>query len=392
MYRSKRDVLASIKERRTVKDGKEYSLWTAFLGVDDVGKRKVRVARSSREELEKYIGEFYARLKAGGEMLVTLTPQEAADARGALDLLAQAQVAKTLTECVWITIEGTGAKDVCRPVRIERAIAEHMERDLGELTRKTVRSQLTRWAETFGADRMTNEITAAEVLKYLKTYDAPKTYNNILGTLKAFFNWCMKKPRQYMADNPATELEKRKMVYRPPEYMPAKDVEKLARALEEDADKSKLALFCLSFFCGIRREEIVRLATDPNAGKVDVENRLITVIKCKGWERGIPPRAFAPTDNMMAWMKSFDFAKAMKGISQDTVKEVGMAAKRLGIKWPKNVGRHTFITMHVAWQQGAAITATIAGNSEPILKRHYRNIGVPQAEGEAYFKIMPKGC
>lgn len=391
MFKSKKEVLASIRSQKNIVNGKEYTVYLAYMGMDDTTGKKIRAARKSREELEKYIDQFFVRMKSGGPALAMLTPFEANDARNAIDLLRQNAIDKTLTDCVREYIGGKGRNLAAKPVALEIALKEYMERGVSELHRKTIESRVGRWIADFGGNRMTDEVTMEEVLGYLKQYDQPRTYNNSLTYIKSFCAWCAKRQRGYMAENPLEEAEQKRVVYTPPEYIKAADVEKVVRELEKGEDKAALAFFVLSFWCGIRREEILRLANDAKAGKIDLANNLVTIIKCKGWERGEPPRSFTPTENALAWMKSFAFKEALAEVGPKSENVFKRAADKVGVKWVKNAGRHTFITMHVAWKQSAAMAATIAGNSEGILKKHYRNIGVPQKEGEYYFRIMPSG-
>ena len=98
----------------------------------------------------------------------------------------------------------------------------------------------------------------AEVLSYFERRSV-KTWNNHMGYIKTFCGWMCKKERRYMADNPMSDMVKRKIAYKAPGFMRATDFEKVVRALERDGTKRHLLGYVtLSYFCGIRTEEIKR--------------------------------------------------------------------------------------------------------------------------------------
>ena len=112
MYRSKREVLSSIKEKLVKHDNGYYTIFLAYLGRDPITKEKVRVARADKSKLRDYINEFYTKLDIGGDEAVYLDRQQAHDAKVALDLLAQSDLEMSLAECVRAVIEGRASAAV----------------------------------------------------------------------------------------------------------------------------------------------------------------------------------------------------------------------------------------------------------------------------------------
>ena len=78
MFRSKREVLATIKKRTMVKDGANYTIYDAFLGRDPVSGKKRRVAKSDLDELKKYITDFYKQLEVIAKPLFARPTRQAA--------------------------------------------------------------------------------------------------------------------------------------------------------------------------------------------------------------------------------------------------------------------------------------------------------------------------
>jgi hypothetical protein len=61
----------------------------------------------------------------------------------------------------------------------------------------------------------------------------------------------------------------------------------------------------------------------------------------------------------------------------------------VGIEWPRNVLRHSFITYRIAKVKSADQVALEAGNSASIIFKHYRELATEDA-ADQWFGIMPK--
>jgi hypothetical protein len=66
-------------------------------------------------------------------------------------------------------------------------------------------------------------------------------------------------------------------------------------------------------------------------------------------------------------------------------------AKSLGLEWPHNALRHSYISYRIAVVQSAAQVALEAGNSPTIIFKHYRELVTKEAAAQ-WFGIMPKTC
>ena len=66
-----------------------------------------------------------------------------------------------------------------------------------------------------------------------KCANSPKTFNNHLTYIKTFFNWCIKRPRVWITENPIEGMDKKRIAYKEPEYMAPGDVERVFRELEK---------------------------------------------------------------------------------------------------------------------------------------------------------------
>ena len=79
--------------------------------------------------------------------------------------------------------------------------------------------------------------------------------------------------------------------------------------------------------------------------------------------------------------------------SSEYIKEATALARAVGIEWPRNVLRHSFITYRIAKVKSADQVALEAGNSASIIFKHifkhYRELATEDA-ADQWFGILPK--
>lgn len=394
-YRPKKAVLDGISVRRRVRNGVQQTIYDAYLGYDPFDRKQKRLQATSLEELKAKIHKFYVAHQSGGDAAVRLRPNEAVDARSALDVLEQANMPITLTEAVRRLLRGENGGMECKCTMTLGNAYDTYYASFGKEQvqhKKAVFYRVGGWIEDFGRDRLLSDATAKDIDAWLnkRCANSPKTFNNHLTYLKTFFNWCMKSPRKWIAVNPIEDMEKQRIAYKMPSFMLPGDVEQIFRELERRRfDRPDLLAYAiLSFFCGVRREEILRMAQMPDAANVNLEDEIVCIKKPKGWTKGITPRSFPIQGNALAWMKSFPFEASIKNIGDHCADDVKEIAKKLKISLVKNAGRHTFITMHVAAYGNPANTEAIAGTSKKMRVSNYCGF-TSKKNGEDYFAIMP---
>lgn len=399
-YRTKKEVLASIGKRVRVRDGEQYIVYDAYFGYDPYTKKQKRVQALSLSKLKEEIERFYIDYRVGGDAAARLKPHEAQDAREALDLLAVANLDISLTELVKRFLAGSTLANLTSRVTIQDAFAKFIDSQIGKtpLYLKSLRIHIGKFMDNFGATRLVSEVTASDVTDYLrKKYvkaDDPKTwktYNNHLGDIKVFFNWCTKSEQGYIPKSPLEDVKKLTIAWSDPEYMHAEDIGKLFTAIVKGCKGhwEDLADAILSFFCGMRQAEIARVREGREAVNIDIDNAFIRVVKCKGATKGIRPRAFTIPPQALIWMKSFDFKNAVMIPNNDFRRHLVRYAKAAGVELPKNAGRHTFITMHAAAYHDQNLLSSIVGNTEGVRANSYDGVEV-EKNGKTYFSITPE--
>ena len=399
-YLAKQTVIDRIKTRKIRHGDEHYTIFEAYLGTNSYTKKPVRKTAKTLEKLKKIIGDFYKRLNTGGDTAVLLTPFQSVDARNALDMLAKANMDISLAECVRRVIENKDEAPACE-VKLSEAYEKYEQAQAGksEGHQNAVKARVGKWLDVFGRDRLVSDVTAQEVSKDLESrlYDPAKpktktTFNNHLGYIKTFMEWCAAPEQGYIKGSPLSSMKLKTKEWRAPEYLTCENTRRLFERLEASAAESPsdLADAILSFFCGMRQEEIGRVREGEEAVRISIEKRNIRIIKVKGHLRGIKPRSFTIPAQALAWMQSFDFMAAIMQPNRKFRDHLVRHAKALKISLPENVGRHTFITMHAAAYHDQAMLSSIAGNTEDVRSRNYDGL-TDEEEGRAYFEtILPK--
>ncbi len=395
----KKTTLHSVKCRDIRCGDNYYQIYEVYLGIHPYTKKPVRLAARSREKLRHKIEDFYKQLTFGGEMSVLLTTYQSVDAKNAIDMLAKAGLNIPLSECVRRVLESSDGIAQCTTT-----LAAAYERYLNAQTGKSddhlkaVRSRVGKFVETFGAERLLSDVTPKAVSANLegRLYNASDsktktTFNNHLGYVKTFMQWCAAPEQALIRESPIAGMRLKTKEWTDPEYMKPADVEKLFRVLEaHKADAPQdLADAILSFFCGVRQCEIERVRDGESAVRISLEQRNVRIVKCKGSLKGVKPRSFTIPEQALAWMKSFDFMAASQVSNKKFREHLNAYAKEAKVELPKNAGRHTFITMHAAAYHDQNLLTSIVGNSPDVRGRNYDGLTF-EDEGKAYFDIMPK--
>jgi integrase len=325
----------------------------------------------------------------------TLTFEERTQARIAIDRLAR--LGKSLAEAVSCYIDHLAKTSASVPFT---ALAKHIRSefkrrlDANEASARhfrTMQDTLSQMERTFG-DRVVSTITSQQIRSWMLSKDwATKTKNRHRGYARQIFNLAIE--AKYCSENPVTfdafrkrETEESSNIG----ILSAEDTEKLFRA----ADPEIIPYLVLLFFCGIRRATVERMDWED----VQFAHKQVVVPAYKG--KNQTRYKVLLSDNAVKWLRphvkdSGSVLPASKayvnfgGPSRDGARDkVRAAVKTAGIVLPDNAGRHTFISMHVAYHESIDKTALEANNSPDIVKKNYLDV-VTKAEAEKFWAIYP---
>lgn len=119
---------------------------------------------------------------------------------------------------------------------------------------------------------------------------------------------------------------------------------------------------------------------------MNLDRRLIEI---RAGQAKTASRRLVPiTDYFAAWLEPLRRqGRVIK--SSEYIKEATALARAVGIEWPRNVLRHSFITYRIAKLKSADQVALEAGNSESIIFKHYRELATEDL-ADQWFCILPK--
>lgn len=264
--------------------------------------------------------------------------------------------------------------DLCNAFLLAKARAGRSDRYLALLV-KELRS-FTQGRE----QRPAASIPSAEIEAWLYSNEkwGARTRRNRLLNVRTLFAWAVK--RGELVGNPALGVDIPEVEDPPPSIHTPAEV----RAVLEAARLTDLAAMrCLAirYFAGLRGTEAIALEEK----EIQLERGFIevTALKAKKTRRGRRRRLVKIEPNLKAWLElggELPLRQANNRLS--------WAVQSSGVKWPKNVTRHSFCSYHLAHFGSAARTALEAGHTEEMLFGNYREL-VTQEEAAGYWQIFP---
>ena len=202
--------------------------------------------------------------------------------------------------------------------------------------------------------------------------------NNMLQSVKGLFKFA--RMRNYLPKTEITEasrITKLKVPAKDNEIYTPDQFEKLLRV----APPCMIPLLAMRGFSGLRSAELLRL--DWSA--VNLDRR---IIELRATQAKTAARRIIPiSDNLVAWLEPF-VGEGLVIPDPDVRNRASRLAKKIGVGWPKNVLRHSYISYRVALTGDVPRTALESGNSPDIIFRHYREV-VDEDAAKAWFGIMP---
>jgi integrase len=250
-----------------------------------------------------------------------------------------------------------------------------IEDNLSPIYLSQLKNNLSRFAQAFPGEIMS--IQAGELDRWIRSLGgSPVTRNSVLRCIRVFFSFA--RARNYLPAAEKTVAEQVPMakvgetetgIFTPQEMA----------SLLQSAPVEIVGMLLLGAFAGMRNAEIRRL--DWSA--LDLERRIITLRA--GQAKTASRRIIPVSDNLAAWLQLLNRKGPVVGCS---FPDPGDLARKIGIAWPHNGLRHSYISYRIALVKDAAKVALEAGNSPDIIFKHYREL-VTEEAAETWFAISP---
>lgn len=234
-----------------------------------------------------------------------------------------------------------------------------------------------RFSNAFPGELMS--ISSGDIDRWLRSLGgSPVTRNSVHRCIKVLFSFAKSRSYLPMSEQTAAEiLPLAKEGDGETEIFQPDEIAKLLNACPAHL----IGYVAIGAFAGLRVAEIGRLQWSA----VDLERRIIMLRadQAKTASRRIVPIS----DNLAAWLNHAPRTGSVTHGTKTGV-EVSKLAKSIGIQWPHNGLRHSYISYRIADIKDAARVALEAGNSPEIIFKHYREL-VTEAEAQKWFSIVP---
>jgi integrase len=377
--------------------------YQADLGMVD-GKR-VQIAFETKKEAEARVAKAKKARALHGQRAMALTAVEMSEVIVAKDRVEA--VGGSISEAVEFYLRHAHVvkERVMVPELVRRFVRSREEAGKSERYVRQLRVSLEALGRAFALTGA-GDLTREEVQAWLRSGSwAAKTRNNYMGDVRALFSWAMREG--FAARSPCEGLVKT--------VLPDAEISVLkvdgARALLEAArgNGEMMTYVVLAMFGGIRPAEIVRM----DAGAIHLGEG--TVIVRGGTAKTGARRVVDLSANAVAWLRTVEmpvgrlcpgrWAERWRAfrrgcgwqVGADDAGERSKAFKRAVKagpitrgKWPADVLRHTFASMHYAQFQNEGLLKAQMGHWEraDTLHRHYRAL-TTRAEAAVFWGLRP---
>ena len=317
--------------------------------------------------------------------MTTLTDDQLRDAENAIALLGD--LAGSLSEAVAAYIK---PRSVFR-IPVRDAIARFLEIKESEGLRPRAQQALRHLLRKFQADRehrILSSVTADEIRQWIGEGTAKKSQRERHFALTGLFRWADRQQthgQPWILSNPMTGLLPVKLQKHEPEALTADECLRLMRTAESHRNGLFVPYMVLGLFCALRPSEIADLAERKGWGAVNLRTGKLKLTSNKTSSRRvvqIPP-------NAMEWLSPFKTAGSpvLPGGLPKNLRAIRAAAEIS--HWPRDVMRHTGISMRLASGKPSSEVADWAGNSPKIIKEHYDALVDDPDEVELFYSIRP---
>jgi len=264
------------------------------------------------------------------------------------------------------------------PEVVEHLLINKQQDGVGKRHLGQIRSVLRRFAAAHPVPIL--EVTSADIDAWIRSLDVgPSSRNAMLRYLNILFTFALE--QRYLPEGKPTatsQLKKVKVTAGDVRIFPVDQFRTLIHA----APPHLVPLLSIGSFAGIRMAEILRL--DWSA--VDLQRRIIEIRP--GQAKTASRRIVPVTGNLAAWLDPLPRHGRVVP-SGEILKESTALARALGIEWPRNVLRHSFISYRIAAVKSADQVALEAGNSPAIIFKHYHEL-TTEEQAAAWFSTLPK--
>jgi integrase len=241
-----------------------------------------------------------------------------------------------------------------------------------------LRLRLTRFAARLQGH--ISDVTGSQIEDFLRALNvAPRTRNNFRCGIGTLFSFAQSRGYLPKGETEFDSVSKAKGKTGTIQIFTPAQMKKLLHAAGADL----VPFLAIGAFAGLRHQEIKRLQW-PQV-RLDKDS-----IEVKAGNSKTASRRLVPiSPNLKRWLKPHWQSEGNVVSFANMTNRFLKLSKVAGVKWSRNVLRHSFISYRLAEVQDAAKVALEAGNSPKMIFEHYREL-VFAEDATRWFSINPK--
>jgi integrase len=267
------------------------------------------------------------------------------------------------------------------PVAVKAYVEWLNKSDLRPTTRKHWRNRVTLFQNSLPAAVKVSEITTDDVLTFLRGRNISAAGQSAYrGAVSHFFSWCIERPRRWARFNPVREIKIKATRPGLPDVLSVSQCEAVLRAAETHKKGLLVPYLAVCLFAGLRPFEAARLTWEQvnlEDGEILIEPEMTKTKRARvvkicatlaAWLRAHKGEAFFPSNHR----KEFDMVKNAAGLKD----------------WTPDILRHSAISYAFRASGSFGLCAEQFGNSESIIKKHYKGL-VSTKDAKAFYRLLP---
>jgi len=358
--------------------------WCVDLGLVN-GKRR-RHFYKTKQEAETKADQFKIARTNLGTAAFSLTDKQRIDATEALSLLAPVNVS-LVQACRYYLKHAKPA----RPLAIKEAIRHFLEAKQRAGRRPVYLKNLSYTLHIFGrhfGDRLVNDVTHEEIEAFVLSLPLSlRSQAHYYADLSNLFNYSVK--QNHCAANPMNRLERPRGEDAAIGILTVEQAARLLELAHEHHGLKMLPFITLGLFCGLRREELIRLEwsrVNLAEGFIEVtaaasktrQRRIVRLTHTLPGGRNGKAIVYQPA---IKWLRRVTIPNAGPVTPSDAPYQLQKLAELAGIQpYPRNALRHSFASYLMALTQNAAVVAEQLGHAGfESLYRNYRQLVTPKS-------------
>jgi hypothetical protein len=340
------------------------------------GQRKTK-SFASRSKAETFARSLAGEVKREGVAAYRLNEDEAREWRAFRATIGEGTDLRAVA-AHWLS---TGIRE---GVKVKTAADDYLAAKRAELLSDGFLSHAEKWIGRFVDDygeKDAASITREDVAEWVKSLDcAPATRGGHLSRVRGMFAWLVSGRK--LSVNPCAGIKAPKLIAKEVGiYTVPQGCALFAKNAREP--RELLGRLALEAFAGLRFSSAAQITADEI--RFDTRGIVLPADKIKTERReyidGLP-------ENLWAWL-SWSDPKTWKMTPRAYLEAKSNARIRADLPEVHNALRHSFCSYHISAYKDASRTSVILCHSSPrMLWKHYRG-NATEADGRAWFQIVP---